>query len=107
MDTWLNKYLVLQGHHIPFRTSQFEQILKLLARQTLGTRWAKYPFSRCRLTRIAREGSAGGLVQGHAVALVPEAVHLMRSTSNARNAISSQSFSFQRKCLLGSARESL
>ena len=33
--------------------------------------------------------------------------HLTRSNSNARNAISSQSFFFQRKCLITSARESL
>ena len=35
------------------------------------------------------------------------AVHLMRSDSNARNVILSQGFSFQRKCLITSARESL
>ena len=31
------------------RTSQLKHILKLLARERLGTRWAKYPFSRRRL----------------------------------------------------------
>ena len=33
---------------MPLRTSQFKHILKLLARQILGTRWARYPLSRCR-----------------------------------------------------------
>ena len=47
MGTKLNGYLVLQGN-IPLRTSPFMHILKLLARNILGTRWAKYPFSRCR-----------------------------------------------------------
>ena len=28
---------------------QFKQILKLLAGKRLGTRWAKYPFSQCRI----------------------------------------------------------
>ena len=31
----------------PFRTAQFKHVLKLLARKRLGSRWAKYPFSRC------------------------------------------------------------
>ena len=44
MSNW---HLVLQGN-IPSRTSQLKHILKLLARERLGTRWAKYPFSRCR-----------------------------------------------------------
>ena len=48
MGTSLNGYLVLQGN-IPLRTAQFKHIVKLLARERLGTRWAKYPFSRCRL----------------------------------------------------------
>ena len=47
MGTELNGYLVLQGN-IPLRTSHFKDILKLLARKRLGTRWAKYPVSRCR-----------------------------------------------------------
>ena len=33
---------------MPFRTSQFKRILKLLARKRLGTLSAKHPFSRCR-----------------------------------------------------------
>ena len=33
---------------MPLQTSQFNHILKLLARKLLGTSWAKYPFSRCR-----------------------------------------------------------
>ena len=43
MGTWLNGYLVLQGN-IPLRASQSMHILKLLARQILGTGSAKYPF---------------------------------------------------------------
>ena len=42
-----NGYLVLQGS-VPLRTSHFKHVLKLLARKRLGTRWAKYPLSRCR-----------------------------------------------------------
>ena len=38
---------VLQGK-IPFRTAQFKHFPKPLARKRLGTRWAKYLFSRCR-----------------------------------------------------------
>ena len=49
MGTYLNGHLVLQGN-IPLRTSRFKRILKLFARKRLGTRWAKYPFSRCRDT---------------------------------------------------------
>ena len=49
---WLHGYLVLQGN-IPLRTSQFEHIAKLFATQRLGTRWAKYPFCRCRFLRSA------------------------------------------------------
>ena len=30
------------------RTAQSKHFLKLPARKTLGIRWAKYPFSRCR-----------------------------------------------------------
>ena len=48
MGTWLNGYLVLQGN-IHFSTAQFKLFLKLLARKRLGTRWAKYLFSRCRM----------------------------------------------------------
>ena len=33
---------------VPSRTAQFKQFLELLARERLGTHWAKYPFSRCR-----------------------------------------------------------
>ena len=40
MGTWLNGYLVLQGN-IPLRTSRFRHIPKLLARERLGTCWAK------------------------------------------------------------------
>ena len=40
-----------QGN-IPVRTSRFEHIAKLLARRRLGTRWAKYPFSPCRIIII-------------------------------------------------------
>ena len=36
-----------------------------------------------------------------------QAVHLMRSTSNARTAIPSRSRSFKRKCIITNARESL
>ena len=43
-----NGYLALQGN-TPARTSRFEHILKLLARNRLGTHWAKYPFSRCQV----------------------------------------------------------
>ena len=43
-----NGYLALQGN-IHFRTAQFKQFLKLLARKTLGTSWAKYLFSGCGL----------------------------------------------------------
>ena len=47
MGTWLNGYLILQGN-IPLRNLQVKHILKLLAGKILGTRWAKYPFGRCR-----------------------------------------------------------
>ena len=43
----LNGYLVLHGN-IPLRTAQSKHILKLLARERLGTSWAKHPFRRCR-----------------------------------------------------------
>ena len=60
----LDGYLVLQGN-IPLRTSQVKHVLKLLARKRLGTRWAKYPCSRCRSTRpagrCARDRMAIGL----------------------------------------------
>ena len=49
----LNGYLVLQAN-IHFRTSQSKHILKLLARKRLGTRWAKYPFSRCRTDPVRK-----------------------------------------------------
>ena len=64
MGTSLNGSLVLQGN-IPLRTSQFKH-LKLLARERLGTRWAKYPFSRCRqMPRIIkRRASASEMARG-------------------------------------------
>ena len=43
-----NGYLVLQGN-MHFRTARSKKFLKLLARKRLGTRWAKYPFSLCRM----------------------------------------------------------
>ena len=48
----LDGYLALwvpspPGKHT-LRTSQFRHILKQFARKRLGTRWAKYPLSRCR-----------------------------------------------------------
>ena len=43
----LDGYLVLQGN-IPFRTAQFKKFPKVPARKGLCTRWAEYPFSRCR-----------------------------------------------------------
>ena len=43
----LKLILVLQGKIHP-RTAQSKHFLKLLARERLGTRRAKYPFSRCR-----------------------------------------------------------
>ena len=54
MGTELNGYLVLQGN-IPLRSSQVK-----LARKRLGTRWAKYPFSRCRGRSPRELGGAGG-----------------------------------------------
>ena len=47
MGTQLNGYLVLQGN-IPFRTAQSKHVVELLARKRRSTRWAKYPFRRCR-----------------------------------------------------------
>ena len=50
---WLSGYLAEwvpshPGKHT-FKTSQqFNDILRLLARESLDTRWARYPFSRCR-----------------------------------------------------------
>ena len=43
----INGYLVLRGD-IPWRTSTSKHIVKLLARKRIGTRWAKYLFSRHR-----------------------------------------------------------
>ena len=40
------------------RTSQFKHVLKLLARKRLGTRWSKYPFSRCRVPVLVRRSRA-------------------------------------------------
>ena len=53
---WPSGCLVLQGN-IPFRTAYF---LELPARQILGTRWAKYPFSRCRSFQGESETRCGG-----------------------------------------------
>ena len=47
MGTQLNGYLVLQGN-LNLRTARFEHFPKVLARERLGTRWAKYPCSRCK-----------------------------------------------------------
>ena len=33
------------------RTAQFKQFLRLFASEMLGTRWVKYPFSRCRFAK--------------------------------------------------------
>ena len=33
---------------MPFRNAEIKHVLELLARKRLSTRWAKYPFSRCR-----------------------------------------------------------
>ena len=44
--TYPNGHQVLQGN-IHFGTARLKTILELLARQKLGTCWAKYPFSRC------------------------------------------------------------
>ena len=41
--TKLTGHLVLQGK-VPFGTARFKQLLE----QPTSTRWAKYPFSRCR-----------------------------------------------------------
>ena len=41
-----------------FGAAQFKQFLKLPARKRLGTRWAKYPFSRCRVYRCLRTARA-------------------------------------------------
>ena len=72
---WLNGYLVIQGN-IPFGTAPFKQFLELLARKRLGTRWAKYPFSRCRTTSAGggrgapssstRPSERGAILCGHA-----------------------------------------
>ena len=56
----LNGYLVFQGN-IPSRTSQLKHVVKLLARKKPGTRWAKYPFSRCRLEWAAGLGPGPGI----------------------------------------------
>ena len=53
----LNGYLVLQGN-IRFRTARFKHFRKLLARKRLGTRWVKYPFSRCRIDYSAASPEA-------------------------------------------------
>ena len=50
MGTWLNGYLVLQGN-IPLRSVETKHVLKLLAGERLGTRWAKYPLARRRPER--------------------------------------------------------
>ena len=47
MGTWLNGYLALQGNMLS-GTARLKHVLKLPARKILGTRWAKYPFSRFR-----------------------------------------------------------
>ena len=44
----LDGYLALHGNRHS-RTAQFRQFLKPLAGKILGTRWAKCPFSRCRV----------------------------------------------------------
>ena len=64
-------YLVLQAN-MPVRTSQFQNILKLLARERLGTRWAKYPFSRCRhILRIHRTKNPESRFAGGGVRWAP------------------------------------
>ena len=45
--TWFNGYLVLQGS-THFRTARYKAVLESLARERLGTRWSRYPFSRWR-----------------------------------------------------------
>ena len=67
----MGTYLVLQGS-IPPRTSQIKHILKQLARERLGTRWAQYPFSRCRIESTAARGSAlRALTAGVAFRVLP------------------------------------
>ena len=60
MGTQLNGYLVLQGN-IPLRTSQFEQILKLLARKRLGTRWAKFTLGEVHVQPVPKRVAPRGL----------------------------------------------
>ena len=56
LGTWLNGYLALQGNtrFIIIRIAESKHVLKLVARKRLGTRWAKYPFSWCRLLFLER-----------------------------------------------------
>ena len=65
-------YLVLQGV-IPLSTSLFKHFLKLLARKKLGTRWAKYPFSRCRFFLLGASRRRGGQSRGLPNGSLPEA----------------------------------
>ena len=55
----LNGYLALQGNkHVG--TARLKHFLEVLARERLGTRWAKYPFSRCRICQSRRSQARGG-----------------------------------------------
>ena len=64
MGTWLfNGDLVLQGN-IHFRAAQFEKLLKLPAREILGTLLAKYPFSRCRIMTTRRPHASCARTRG-------------------------------------------